>query len=93
MLDINDHNDQGWAGFEPGLLFSVEEGKQSAMTTRPERHILNVNHGKCIDTRPNDLTTVQKIMNELTKGDNRVSIVQLQIQFDDIQNTYVTLMF
>ena len=65
MLNIHDYNNQDCSGFEPALIFPVEELKQSALTVWPRRHFLKANNAKYTDTRSNNDITGKKIMNEL----------------------------
>ena len=74
MLDVNDHNDQVYTGFEPTFLFSADKVKQSALTAEPWKQISNRNSGKYIDAGSNYVITVQKIMKELLKLECRLYV-------------------
>ena len=64
---IDDHKDQGCQGFEPPLLPSTENLKQNTKTTPPRRHFKNRNNRNYVDRRSHEVTTGQKIRNELLK--------------------------
>ena len=84
MLNIDAHNDQVCTEIESAILSSAQELKQSALTTRPRRHFSNRNNREYIDRRCNSVTTVQKVMNELKKLENRLYIygmIVYQIQW------------
>ena len=53
-----------------------------------ETHLIS-EKGKYIERRPYDVTTSQKIVNQLQK--TRVSIVYLLLKFDEIQTDYLAL--
>ena len=66
---------------------SVERLEHSVLNARPLRPFSNRNNGKYVDRRSNAIVTHQKMRNELLKS--RVSIVYLQLNFNEIQNDYL----
>ena len=55
MLDINDHNDKGRTEFEPTLLISADELKQSALTAQPRMKLMLSSSAPIIFKRKNSL--------------------------------------
>ena len=84
VLEITYHDEQISTGFVPVFSCSAEDLKQSTLTVWPRRHCSNWKNRKYINTRSNDVTIVQKIMNELLKLEYRLYIYKVWLKHKKI---------
>ena len=61
VFDIHANNDVGCTGIEPAVSSSAEELNQNVLTIQPRKFSGELNIGKYIDRRSNDVVTLQTL--------------------------------